>query len=162
MLAMRLACESADLFAGLAAVAANLPADVAHGCKPSRPLRFLLINGTRDPMLPYNGGKSALEDYKGAVVSTDATIAPFAAAAGCNGRHSRAELPDRDKRDGSRAIVERFAGCKASIELIRIEGGGHTIPGRRKPPVRGLPLGAQNNDIDAARVMVNFFRHKGR
>jgi polyhydroxybutyrate depolymerase len=48
------------------------------------------------------------------------------------------------------------------VELIRIEGGGHTIPGRRNASVRGAALGAQNNDIDTARVMVDFFRRNRR
>jgi polyhydroxybutyrate depolymerase len=160
VLAMRLACESAELFAGVAAVGANLPADVAPACKPSKPVRLLLINGTGDPVMPYNGGKSALDNYKDAVVSTDATLAPFAAAAGCSGRRSRSELADRDKRDRSRAVVEKFAGCKATVELIRIEGGGHTIPGRRRPPSPNRSLGAQNDDIDTAHVIMDFFRRR--
>jgi polyhydroxybutyrate depolymerase len=162
MLAMRLACESTGLFAGVAAVTANLPADVAPGCKPSKPLPFLLINGSGDPVLPYNGGKAALTDYKDEVVSTDATLAPFAAAAGCGAQRSHTELADRDPRDGSRAVIEKFAGCKAKVELIRIEGGGHTIPGRRARLARGASLGAQNADFDTARVMVDFFRHNRR
>ncbi|NDA46626.1 MAG: hypothetical protein EBY21_04985 [Alphaproteobacteria bacterium] len=99
MLAMRLACEWTDLFAGAAAIIANLPADLASTCKPSKPLPFLLINGTGDPLV-----------------------------------------------------------CSVPVELLRIEGGGHTIPGRRTPSSRGAAVGAQNNDIDSARVMVDFFK----
>ena len=161
MLAMRLACENADLFAGAAAVIANMPTDVAAGCKPSKPLPFLLINGTADPQMPFEGGKANLLDYKSEVVSAEATLAPFATAAACNGQRTRADLPDRDPRDGSRAVMERLSGCKATVELLRIDGGGHTIPGRRMPSSRGAAVGAQNNDIDSARVMFDFFKRAG-
>ncbi len=164
MLAMRLACESADLFAGAAAVISNMPADLAPGCKPSKPIPFLLVDGASDPQMPWEGGKAGLDDYKDNVVSVEATLAPFATAAACAASpRTRTEFPDRDPRDGSRAILEKFNGCKTPVELIRVEGGGHTIPGRRTPSSRGAAVGAQNNDIDTARVIFDFFRRvRGR
>lgn len=158
MLAMRLACESTDLFAGAAALIANLPADLASNCKPSKPLPFLLVNGTGDPLVPFTGGKSSLADYTDDVVSTQASLVPFADAAKCSQQITRVDLPDRDPNDGSRVISEKLAGCTVPVELLRIEGGGHTIPGRRTPSSRGAAVGAQNNDIDSARMIFDFFK----
>ena len=161
MLAMRLACESTDLFAGAAALIANLPADLAANCNPTKPLPFLLINGTADPLVPFNGGKSTLPDYADNVVSTQASLEPFIKAAKCSEQITRQDLPDRDPNDGSRVILEKYAACSAPIELLRIEGGGHTIPGRRTPSSRGAAVGAQNNDIDSARAIFDFFKRAG-
>ncbi len=159
MLAMRLACESTDLFAGAAALISTLPPDLASACKPAKPLPFLLINGTADPMVPYQGGKASLVEYKGDLASTEATLAPFLSAAGCGAPRPAQEVPDRDPKDGSRAMIERYTGCKAAVQLVRVEGGGHTVPGRRTLSVRGAVVGAQNNDLDAARMVFNFFRN---
>ena len=56
-------------------------------------------------------------------------------------------------------MVERFSGCKTPVQLVRIDGGGHTVPGRNTISRRGASVGAQNNDIDAARLVFNFFRN---
>lgn len=159
MLAMKVACEHADLFAGAGAFVANMPADIGANCAPSRPISFLLMNGTADPMMPYHGGAAQLAGGPRDVLSTEATLAIFAKAAQCTGQRSTT-YPDRDQNDGSRVIVERGTGCKAPVELVRVEGGGHTIPGRRRTAARGLPVGAQNNDIEGARLMWDFlFKH---
>ncbi len=54
-----------------------------------------------------------------------------------------------------------MAGCKAPVELVKIEGGGHTLPGTRPVSDRGQPVGARNGDIDTARFLLDFFL-KGR
>ncbi|MCC2102128.1 MAG: phospholipase, partial [Hyphomicrobiales bacterium] len=87
--------------------------------------------------------------------------APFAQAAGCGDKTTKIDVPDRDRNDGSRVQLEFPAGCKAPIELIKVDGGGHTLPGARARSDRGQPVGARNNDIDTARMLFNFFM-KGR
>ena len=162
MLALRMACDHADMVAGVGAIGAALPAEVAQTCKPSRPVPTILVSGTADPLVPFQGGKANLSDDKGELASADATLAPFAAAAGCGTAHTSTALPDRDKNDGSRVEVERFNGCKVPIEMIRVDGGGHTIPGRPTVSNRGVPVGAQNNDFDAGKQIVDFFRRLWR
>ena len=39
--------------------------------------------GTANPLMPYAGGTTKISDAKVDVVSTDATLAPFAKADGC-------------------------------------------------------------------------------
>ena len=159
MMAMRLACEQGDLFAGAAAIIANMPAELGATCAPPRPMPFLLINGTADPRVPYGGGALGKNDVEGAVLSAEATAAIFAKAAGCGG-HGDTLFPSRNPKSGSRAHLERFEGCKAPVELIRIEGGGHTIPGRWSGVDAGAP-GAHNVDVDAARLVIEFVRRAG-
>ena len=158
ILAMRLACANTQMLAGAASLISLMPAADAAACNPAKPLPFMLMAGTADPMVPYNGGKADLVEYKGDVVSADATIAPFAKAAGCTGKPVKIDVADRDPNDGSRVQIETQQGCKAPVELVRIEGGGHTLPGRRRIGERGLAVGAHNNDIDAARVLLDFVK----
>ena len=46
-------------------------------------------------------------------------------------------------------------------QLIKVDGGGHTLPGARAFSDRGQPVGARNGDVDTARVLMDFFL-KGR
>lgn len=163
MVAMQLGCEDPSRFEGVAALIGLMAKGEAEKCKPARPVPFLLMAGTADPLEPFAGGKADLAEYKGEVASAEATVAPFAAAASCGPKRTRVDLPDRDRNDGSRVHLEVYGGCKVPIELVRIEGGGHTLPGRHSRFERGKPVGAHNNDIDAAKLVLEFFRHpRGR
>jgi polyhydroxybutyrate depolymerase len=163
MLALRIACDrGGEVYAGIATIIANLPADIAESCQPPKPIPLMVINGTANPLMPYAGGKTTLGDSKIDVVSTDATLAPFAKADGCGDGRTTLALPDRDPKDGTRSYLDKLNGCKAPIELIRIEGGGHTIPGRFSAgTTRGQPVGAHTNDFDAAHIIWDFFRRLG-
>jgi polyhydroxybutyrate depolymerase len=155
MLAMKLACENSDLFAGAGAFVASMPSDWAASCNPKQPIGFMLMNGTADPMVPFTGGVANMPEGPRDVLSAEATVAIFSKAAQCGSQRSQTVL-DRDKNDGSRVVIEHGVGCKAPVELVKVEGGGHTIPGRRLSASRGVPVGAQNNDIDGARLMWDF------
>ena len=58
-MAMTLVCARAELFAAAASVIMNLTDESAAACHPSRPVPMLLMNGTADPLIPYEGGKGA-------------------------------------------------------------------------------------------------------
>ncbi len=162
LLALRVLCDGADYLAGAAVLLANMPASLAKSCKPARPAAFLLLNGTLDPLMPYQGGEAKLVDFKGEVAGTDATLAPFALAAECGKARPAEALPDKNPNDGTRVFVERSSGCKAPVELFRIEGGGHALPGWPVRADRGEIVGARNNDIDTARILIDFFRRAAR
>lgn len=158
ILAMRIGCHDAGPYAGVSSLITLMPAADAATCKPSKPLPFMLLAGTADPRVPFGGGKADLVEYRGDVVSAEQTMAPFAHAAGCSAQRTKSELPDRDPNDGSKVVIELFEGCKVPIELIRIEGGGHTLPGRPRINERGLAVGAHNNDVNATRLILDFLR----
>jgi polyhydroxybutyrate depolymerase len=160
--AFRILCDNAPLFAGAAAVITALPADLADTCKPSRPVPLLVIAGTADPFVPYAGGRVNLPDSKTSVLSIDATLAVFARAAGCGDGRATSPIPDRDSRDGTRAYLDKFNGCKVPVELLRVEDGGHSVPGHwagaGADSARG---GLHNKDIESARLIWDFFRKLG-
>jgi len=161
MLALRVGCQTPDYLAGVGALLAGLPTKLAEGCKPP-PLAFLLLNGTANPLIPYQGGPIKLRGVKGEVVSAEATMAPFAAANDCSIQRTSHEFPDRDLDDGSRVIMERLNGCKHMVELVRVEGGGHTLPGRPTRADRGQSVGALNRDVNASRLILEFIRRNER
>ena len=154
-MSFRLGIELGAKIAAIAPVTANLA--VVHRNKmPSHPMPTLIVNGTKDPLVPYGGGHVQLLGQKrGAILSTDATVAWWCQHNGCTGDVSRGWLPDRDPRDRTRVHVTRHTGA-APVVLYRVQGGGHTWPGGQ-PYLPAFLIGRVSRDVDAGRVIFDFF-----
>ena len=99
---MTLACARADLFAAAASVIMNLTDESASGCHPSRPVPMLVMNGTADPLIPYEGGKGASRYAVDGFWSTPNTLAFWRRVNGCQAADAAVtELADRDPADQS-------------------------------------------------------------
>ncbi|MCB1843098.1 MAG: hypothetical protein KDI09_09075 [Halioglobus sp.] len=160
-MALRLALEAPDLVAAVAPVATSLPTPDNMDCKASgRPVAFMLMNGTADPMNPYHGGEVALYGLlgnRGGVLSSPQTVEYFAQLAGYREEPVRSVLPDLAPDDGSQVEVTLWrAPGRVPVALYTVHGGGHSAP---HPQVR-LPrlLGGSNRDIVAAAEMWGFFQ----
>jgi polyhydroxybutyrate depolymerase len=156
-LAYRLALERPDAFAGIAAISSNLPAADNMECiglPGARPV--MVINGTADPVNPYNGGTNGRGTSNGRTMSTDETMRYFASRNGLAGTPEMARLPHRNGAD--RTWVEQSAWTapgKPSVVLYTIHGGGHVVP----QPYWRFPriVGSQTEDLDAPAVIWDFF-----
>ncbi len=157
-MSLRLGCEAADLFAAVAAVSATMPVELGARCRPAKPVAVLAINGTGDSLVPYVGGHARTAyALRGAIWSTDRTIAYWSRHNRCPEPPAVSVLPDRDPTDGSYVIEADYRGCAAPVKLLRVEGGGHTWPGA----VQALPptmIGTTNRDIDATETIWSFFK----
>lgn len=160
-MALRLALEAPDLVAAAAPVATSLPTPGNMDCTPSgKPVAFLLMNGTHDPMNPYRGGTVALYGLlgnRGEVLSSQKTVAYFAELAGYTAAPREEALADLAPGDGSTVTVSRWqAPDRPPVALYTVHGGGHGAP---HPQVR-MPrlLGGSNRDISAAHEIWAFFQ----
>ena len=114
MMSYRLACDRPDRFAAVAAVIANVPTRLV--CAPGHTVPVLVMNGTDDPMMPYEGGHVHFgSEQLGEVLSTDQTVAKWVQMNGCSSTPSTESLPNRAPLDGTRLIG---APCRLS-RLIR-------------------------------------------
>ena len=143
----RLACELSDTIASIAPVAGVIGVDPGE-CAPERPMPVWQFHGTRDPLVPYEGGTPILHDLGVGVVfrSVADTLEHWATVNGCSLERSQMIV------EGDTTCVA-WADCDAPTRLCTVDGGGHTWPG-------GLPipfLGRTTNDLDATRQMVAFF-----
>jgi polyhydroxybutyrate depolymerase len=155
-LAFRLACELPGTFAAIAPVAGGLATALEERCAASAPVSLVMFQGTRDPLMPYDGGMVSLR--RGRVVGAPRTAALFARVDGCAAEPVIAAEPDT-ATDGTRVRRSTYPGCREGREvlLFTVEGGGHTWPGG--PPV-GRAVGRVTRDLDATRTMLDFFdRH---
>lgn len=158
-MSLRLGIELGAKIAAIAPVTANLQR-VHVRAKPTHPMPVLILNGTEDPLVPYRGGHvRVLGQNRGAILSTDATVAWWCKHNGCASTFTHRVLPDKRRLDGTRVHVTRFDG-KAPVVLYRIQGGGHTWPGGQQYLPRFM-IGRVTRDIDGARVIFDFFaRHR--
>lgn len=158
MMAYRIACERPQFFAAVAAVVANLP--VGLSCGPSRPVPMLVINGTDDPLMPWEGGKVRFgTQHLGAVLSAEATMQTWAHWNRCSGATETRTLPDQAPADRTRVTRITYSDCQADVALFRVEGGGHTWPGAGQQTVRRSAFGRTSRDIDATDEIWSFFSH---
>ncbi len=158
-MAYRMGLEAPALVAGIAAIAANLPAEENMDCEPSgEPVATLIINGTEDPVNPYGGGVVEISGNtsRGQVLSAMETVHYWAGIAGYAGEGTRRVWPERAAEDGTSVeSTEWSAGGRPPVTLITVVGGGHTIPHTeyRLPRI----LGRTSHEFDAATVIWDFF-----
>ena len=55
-MSLRLGCELTDRITAIAPVIGSMPESLVSGCAPTRPIPILMINGTDDPLVPWEGG----------------------------------------------------------------------------------------------------------
>lgn len=166
MMTMRMACDAADSFGAFATVIANMPQDLVTSCNPGGPVSFLMVQGTEDGLVPYEGGQvERVVFFLGGgdiVVSAPETYQFWVDNAGCTETNETETI--NTVNDGS-TVTKIEATCPGDTEVIqyRMDGAGHHWPGgdRRIGRVKEFYAGPRNNDIDATDIIFHFFRRHG-
>lgn len=158
LMAMRLADEMPEKLNAISVVVASRP--VNSECADSTvAMPVLFMNGTSDPILPYEGGQ--IESNRGQVSSTAETISYWVNRNQTEATPSVSVFPDTNQDDES--TVTRFTysqGLNGSIvEHYEVTNGGHTEPSiaERYSIVYKLIVGNQNGDIEMATELWKFF-----
>ncbi|AMR68039.1 hypothetical protein A0T30_17300 [Aquipseudomonas alcaligenes] len=159
-LGLRIALERPNLLAGVAAVAASLPTPDNLACQAvAGATPVLLMNGTRDPINPYNGGRVTLFGFgdRGTVRSSYASTLFFAERAGyAAAEMQRENLWQNGDNPAQRVELDRWqAAGRAEVALFAVIGGGHLLPqaGFRAPRLLGPTL----SGFDGPQVIWDFF-----
>jgi polyhydroxybutyrate depolymerase len=159
-----LVCARADLLAAAASVIMNLTDEVAAACHPSRPVPILMMNGTADPLIPFEGGKGSSRFAVTGFWPTMKTLAFWRKLNGCEiGDGAVTDLEDRDHEDQS-SVTRIESRCPPALDVVlyRVNGGGHRMPGvfsdARFARIASAFLGPQNHDIDGAETIWAFFK----
>ncbi|NJL93067.1 MAG: hypothetical protein HC915_04745, partial [Anaerolineae bacterium] len=115
MMTYRFACERADLLAGIAPVAGALNADP---CAPSQPLPVVILHGTADELVLYEGG-APLRSVDRRNPRVDQSVA-FALGfwRGVNGCEASAEV-DTTQAD---LRVESYTDCTSGAPITVFDG----------------------------------------
>ncbi len=119
-LVQRLACEPSSRIAAFATVVASLPSQLQSTCHPPTPIPMLMINGTADRKVPWQGGNMPY----GSLLSVPGTIDFWQ-------RHDRCPASAPVKRlPNERIEIDRYSNCAggSEVELIALKGVGHLWP----------------------------------
>lgn len=159
MMTHRLALELADKITAVATIAGNIPEDQLQSGTPKRAIPVLIISGTDDPMMPWDGGYVLGQSKRGKVISVPETVTYWVNHSQCSPTPTITWEPDRDRQDGTLVRRKVYSGGKNGTEVIlyAIEGGGHTWPGGQ-PYLPKRIIGKTSKDIDANEVIWNFFK----
>ena len=160
-LCFKLAKEQPGMFRGYATIGANLPLDSNNCYSENVPVSMMIINGTKDPINPYEGGSVIVgsEENYGDVMSTKATVQYWANLMRCNDLiETITDLPNLSKTDNS-TVSRMDYFCEASNKMVshvEIINGGHTIP---NPRFTSWPkyLGHVNGDINLPEIILDYF-----
>ena len=160
MMSYTLACRAADRFAAAAPVAGAMPENLAAACAPSRPVPVLILNGTKDSLVHWEGGFVTGPFGKkklGRTISVEKSRDFWLEKNSCKAAKEVTKL-DSDPEDGTSVTREAYSSCSggSAVEFIRIDGGGHTWPGG----TQYLPefvIGKTSRELDANTEIWNFF-----
>ncbi len=156
MMAIRLACDMSERLAGIAVVAGLMTASQRKGCRPERPVPLLMISGTADHGMPFDGNKPNSKDFLSAL----STMRFWSDLHGCRG-HRRSMLPHRNPDDPTYVTLLVVSDCRSgdTLRFYGIHGGGHRFPVLDSGDVhKGQEaLGPLNRDIESAEEILAFF-----
>ena len=151
-----LACKMAERIRAIAPVAMPLPAFLEDDCRAGPPVGVAILNGTQDPLVPYDGGQITLfRQQRGRVLSTAGSARLWRARNGCSADSESRTIDDAD--DATAVVRTTWTDCAgAAVVLYRIEGGGHTWPSGGQYLPKTL-IGRVSREIDGAEEVWSFF-----
>jgi polyhydroxybutyrate depolymerase len=158
-LTQRLGCELADRLTAVTTIAATMPGPLLERCHPARPVSALLMMGTDDPLVPFQGGAVRV-GAGGPASSLEAATRRWRELDRCPAAPSSSASIDAVD-DGTAIEIQTWAGCAGGAEVDQyvIGGGGHTWPGGPQY-LPAFLIGTASREIDATAVVTDFFlRH---
>jgi len=161
----KLASEIPEKIKGIAPFVANLPEESNNECSiPGNIVPVMIINGTADGLVPYEGGwlVHGQDSTRGVVLSTEETLNFWKNQLPCDPEFEMVKYDDINANDSSTLEHYKYF-CKDSqmrVELLKVINGGHTVPLLNTPILhpfmRGI-LGNTNNDVNSPLLVVDFF-----
>lgn len=146
----RLAAELSNKLAAAGAVAGHYR---LKGYTPARPVPFVYIVGTDDPLTPMDGGEVTLPwDVNMIQPPVMETVRAWTQLQGC------AKEPDETQMNGP-VTLHRYGPCRSGgeVEFYLIDGMGHVWPGG-DPMLPEWVVGPSSDAIRATDVLWEFFR----
>jgi len=152
-MSFKLACQLSDRIAAVASVAGLISYTTADSCNAKHKMPVLLIHGTADEIVPYNG---AVGWY-----SVEQTLSHWINFNLCT-ESDTTSLLDFDPSDG--CTVEKInytdSSDNTSVVCYKVTNGGHTWPSGDKQflIINWADIGNTNEDINASEEIRNFFK----
>lgn len=163
MMTYRLLIETPQRFAAAVAFIAALPDDRSEIEQPDRPTPLMIVAGTEDPLVKWNGG--AILGNRGKVMSAADNLNWWLKANRADAdAASTSKLPNADPNDGCQlfSTVYPAKADGAPVVFVKMEGSGHAMPSKaHKLPdnflIRRL-IGTTCHDLEGAELAWQFMQ----
>jgi len=162
LMSFRLAFELSNRIAAVACIISALPEN--NECSAlDNPISILIMNGTEDYIIPWNGGQSAIAGT-GSFLSTAETVSYWIGHNQCQTDSDYYEFPDGPENDHSTVNRHTYSHGEDNSEVVlyTVSGGGHTEPSivEQFPTWWELIVGWQNHDIEMAQEVWDFLKRQ--
>ena len=152
-----LAVNLSNRIAAIAPVVGGIADPFYKNFKPKEPVSVLIMQGTADPLVPYNGG--AVARNRGKMIGIDEAVKLWVKHNGAKEQPTSTESIDKDKTDD--CTVDKFVWSggknKTEIVLYKLNGGGHTWAGGSQYLPR-VVIGSVCREINATEIIWEFFK----
>lgn len=153
-----LAAKLPARLAAVASVSGGIAEPLAREFKPAAPLSIFIIHGSKDALVPFEGGDVDYGGF-GCIISTTKAVEMWIKCNAIDAKPESGMLPDINTKDNCRVSWSRWISKanQSEILLYTIEGGGHTWPGGSQfLPVN--VIGNVDRDFNATEAIWDFFK----
>ena len=158
MMAARYACLHAERVASLTLFQASMPREEEAPCRPARPLDVMLVAGTEDPIMRWDGRIVA-----GRVVTLQRRLSVpesfelWLRLNRCAGQAEPVALPRQGVPSAPFVLAHAGTGCANGVRtlLYEVRGGGHRLPGQDGFSFRRI-FGRATGDVAASELVTRF------
>lgn len=161
LLALRLAQEIPKKITAFAAVMASMPKNTE--CVNSRvPISALFMNGTEDPIIPFEGGE--VPGNGGTVKAVEKSVDYWIARDHTAEKPIEKNIPNTNENDDclAKEFLYKNGTDNTEVAFYKIKNGGHTEPSisQRYRNLYLSVVGNQNGDFEMASIIWDFFKDK--
>jgi polyhydroxybutyrate depolymerase len=126
-----------------------------------KPIPVLIINGTADPLVKYDGRYGTLNkrnkgDEDADMLPTEDLVKKVVSLDNCNAVPQKLSVPDADRYDGCTETEYIYDDNDVKVDFIKIENGGHTWAGSTQYLPKFL-IGRLCRDFNASQKVFDFF-----
>jgi polyhydroxybutyrate depolymerase len=144
-MAERIGCNLADRVAAIAAVGAAFPKTMI--CLPERAVSTMFINGTDDPLVPYDSGTYKQGHFH--VLSAEDSAKTWAKYDRCSEKPTQSKIPAPAKGEkDTKTVTYRQCQDNSQVVLYSVKNGGNTWPGGEQYTSE-KEIGKSSNAINA-------------
>jgi polyhydroxybutyrate depolymerase len=146
-------------FKAIAPVCASIPLSM-NEAYTFYPTSVLLINGTEDPLIPFDGGHGSISRSKRSeenhFISTHELVQKIKTLNTCPELSMAHHMPNSEKSDKCTASKTTYQCSGTRFVFIKINNGGHTWPGGPQYLSKSI-IGNVCYDFKAEEEIMNFF-----
>ncbi len=153
---LTLATQMPNRLAAIGVIVASATEGHADRSIPKTILPMIVMNGTEDPLIKWNGGPISVRDQE-KVMATPEFLRLYTQQGDCDVVMT---LPMADTvDDGTATILHFWQDCSnaAEVQLWEVKGGGHTLPGKKQYLGEKL-IGRTSRDYDGMEAIWSFLK----